>query len=284
MPSGFVILYIVTYGIILAVGRCSSENVDPLYSTRFLVSAISHAISTLIAIFIIVGGFRVSHLERYSAKAILISIIPVIAIFVASMLAVRAHPTSALFIMLNGLCLIMFAFLAGELLSREILNPGHLIPVAAVLTLVDFWSVGHGPSSKIARQVTEFAQSGGFTGEVVPDFTSFLLLRFPQFITTEIISFLGVSDILILAFLVGCIHKFNLPQIQSYAALIAGPVIAVLIANIIGKGIPALPVIALIFLFTNIKHLKMQKNDIAISILVIVVIIILIIIFRLFFS
>lgn len=276
-PIGYLLIWIVTFGLVALLGRNLSSHIDAIESDslNFLVLHISGFISVVIAISIIIGGYRISHLGNYNAKSLKLALIPSLIVFALSVIAVRMIPSSLLLVMLNGLSLITTSFLLGELLSREVVKVGHLLPVAAVLTLVDFWSVSQGPSKQIAQTAVEFAETGGYAKEVVPPFVSFLLLNFPQMATDRINSFIGVGDLVILAFFIGCIHRFNLPKPQSYAVLIVGPAIAVITANLIGKGIPALPIIAVLFILINIRHLKLDKKEIFISISAIVFLIVL---------
>lgn len=281
-PIGYVLLYIIVFGVILAIGQVAEGWLKQQEKISHALLIASGTISIFFAITIIVMAFRTSHLLKYGTRELLIAIIPTLVLFVATMLLVREFPGSAFLIMINGILLIVLAFILGELLSREVMNPGHLLPVAAVLALVDFWSVEKGPSKQVVEQITEFAEKEGFAGEIAPPFVSFLLLRFPQFITDEIYSFLGVADLVILAFFAGCVHRFNLSVKLSYFAMIAGPVLAILIANILERGIPALPVIALLFVMVNINHMKLKRKELIQSIAAVIFILIIIMALRFF--
>ncbi len=282
-PIGYLLIWIVAFGLFALIGRILVSHVEAIESdsTHMLVLHVSAVIAVLTAILIIISGYRISHLGNYSSRSLKFALIPSLLIFVLTIIAVRSMPTSLALVMSNGIILIITSFLLGELLSREVLKAGHLLPVAVVLALVDFWSVSQGPSKQIAQKAAEFTESGGYAQEVVPPFISFLLLNFPQLATDKIYSFIGVGDLIILAFFIGCIYRFKLPKIQSYAALIAGPTIAVTTANIIGKGIPALPVIAILFIMVNLRHLSLSRKEIVISIIAVIFIIILVSVLRL---
>jgi hypothetical protein len=282
-PIGYLLIWIVAFGLFALIGRMLAGHVDAIASdsTHILVLHVSAIIAVLTAILIIIGGYRISHLGNYSSRSLKLALIPSLLIFILTIIAVRSMPTSLALVMSNGIFLIITSFLLGELLSREVIKAGHLLPVAIVLALVDFWSVSQGPSKQIAQKAAEFTESGGYAQEVVPPFISFLLLNFPQLATDKIYSFIGVGDLIILAFFIGCIYRFNLPKMQSYAALIAGPTISVMTANIIGKGIPALPVIAVLFILVNLRHLSLSRKEIVISIIAVVFIIILVWVLRL---
>jgi hypothetical protein len=266
-PLGYVITWIVAFGIIALSGRSLAGYTESIENKQQLLLAlnISMIATVLIAIGIIAAGFRTSHFKQYSKRALLITGGINLVIFLSSAYLIRLTPGSVSLIVINGLSLVIFSFSVGELLSREVLSSGHLIPVAVVLALVDFWSVIGGPSRQIAKDIAEFAGKEGYTQNLPPPWTSFLLLRFPQFLMREIYSFLGIGDLVILAFLIGCIHRFNLPVKASYSALILGTVLAVLVANLLVKAIPVLPVIALLFILANFRHLHMKKSDLLIS-------------------
>ena len=276
-PIGYLLIWIVSFGLIALIGRNISSHIDAIESNKIyiLILHVSAFISVLTAMIIIVGGYRISHLENYKSKSLKLTLIPALLFFILTVIAVRAYPSSLAFVMLNGVSLIALSFFLGELLSREVVKVGHLLPVALVLTLVDFWSVNQGPSKEIAKKAVEFTESGGYAQEVVPPFVSFLLLNFPQMASDKINSFIGIGDLVILAFFIGCVHRFNLPKTQSYAVLIAGPTIAVIVANIIGKGIPALPIIAILFIVINVRHLALEKKEIIISLVAVVFIVLL---------
>ena len=259
-PIGYILLWIVSFGVILTIGKLLGGIVDSIEqdSLHSLMLHISAILSISIAVIIIVCGFRTSHLGKYSSRIIKISLIPAFILFVLTIIAVRAIPTSLPLVVTNGLSLLILSFLLGELLSREVTHPGHLLPVALVLVIVDIWSVSSGPSEQVAETAIKFSESGGYAQDTVPPLITFLLLNFPQISTDKIYSFMGIGDLIIIAFFIGCIHKFNFPLKRSYASLIIGPIVAMLIANLIGEAIPALPVIAILFVVVNIRHLKLK--------------------------
>jgi hypothetical protein len=277
-PLGYVLTWIVIFGLMMLAGRIFSPIVNSIENKQTLdfVQIISGVFSVFIAISIIAGGFRVSNLSEYSRKSLFISGLVAAFIYIFSAFLVRIEPLSAWLILLNGLGLVILSFVVGEFLSREVIHSGHLIPTVLVLALVDTWSVTRGLSGNIAHKVTEFASKGGYSGTIAPPWSSFLLLRYPQFASKDIYSFIGIGDLIIIAFFTGCVFRFKLPVFLSFFSLIGGTVMAVLIANIIGKPIPALPVIATLFLIVNIKHLSMKKNDIIISAITLAIIVIVI--------
>ncbi|MFH1515308.1 MAG: hypothetical protein ABIG42_07595 [bacterium] len=262
-PVGYILLWIVSFGLILLIGKFLSGNIDSIRqdSLHTLILHISAILSLLPAIVLIVSGYRISHISAYSSRMMLITLIPAIILFILTIIAVRTFPASLPLVVTNGLFLLIISFLLGELLSREVTHPGHLLPVALILVLVDFWSVFRGPSKHVAESARQFAESGGYAQDTAPPLITFLLLNFPQISTDKIYSFMGIGDLIIIAFFIGCIHKFNFPLKRSYASLIIGPVLAVLAANLIGQSIPALPVIAVLFVAVNIGHMKLGKSQ-----------------------
>ena len=276
--SGYMLTWIVSFGLIMLMGRILSPYVSKIQSIPLItvVLNVSALLTVGLAVGIVAGGFRISHLANYSKRALLISLAAAAVFFILTAFLVRSKPDSTWLIMLNGMGLIIISFSVGELLSREVLHSGHLIPTVLVLALVDSWSVSKGLSGQIAHKVTEFANKGGYSGTTPPPWSSFLLLRYPQIAAKEIYSFIGVGDLVIIAFFIGCIYRFKLPPVISLFALVGGAVLAVLVANTINKPIPALPVIATLFLLVNIRRLSMKKNDIVISAIVLAIIIIVI--------
>ena len=275
-PLGFILLWITVFGLIAFLGRILEPFAIRITNDtlKLAVIHISSVFAVFCAITIISGLYRTSHLAGFTARVLKIALLPSLLFFVATMMAIRQFPSSTGFILINGISMIILAFILGELLSREVIHPGHLIPVALVLAIVDFWSVGQGPSSEIARQASDFVKTGGYEKDLTPPWTMFLLLRYPQPITSEIYSFLGIGDLVILSFFVGCIHRFNFPKFISYASLVLGTILAVVIANSLAQGIPALPVIAVLFIAVNIKNLPMRKQDILISLAVLIILLV----------
>ena len=283
-PLGYVLTWIVAFGIIYLCGRNAARYIEKIQDEQrlSLLLNVSALTTVIIAMVMITSGFRISHFSNYSKKSLLITAAVSLGLFIISAILIRQSPGSVPLILVNGLLLIILSFTIGEMLSREVVNSGHLVPVAVVLAIVDFWSVSLGPSKKIAQQVAEFAGKEGYSLNLPPPWMSFLLLRFPQFLMREIYSFVGIGDLVIIAFFIGCIHRFKLPVIASYSSLILGTALAMLIANLLEKALPVLPVIALLFLVINFRYLSMKRSDIAVSAIAIAFIIAVIIMVNLF--
>lgn len=169
-------------------------------------------------------------------------------------------------ILVNTLALLAAASAAGYAIAREIQQSGHLIAVALVGVTVDMWSVFQGPSKQIASSVIDAVERGVYTGEVAPPWISFLLMRFPVPGVPEIQAMMGVGDVVFLAFFFGCVVRFGLPPTLNFVGLTLGVVGSMLLVNILHAlyeipAIPALPIIAPLFILLNAGRLRMDARE-----------------------
>jgi|GEM_PF-5743481 len=169
-------------------------------------------------------------------------------------------------ILVNTVALLACANALGFAIAREIQQSGHLIAVALVGLTVDLWSVYQGPSKEIAAAVIDQVEAGVYQGEVAPSWISFLLLRFPVPGSPEIQAMMGVGDLVFLAFFFGCVVRFGLNPMRNFIGLTLGIVGTLLLVNILHEAfaipaIPALPILAPLFILLNVTQLRMDARE-----------------------
>lgn len=168
--------------------------------------------------------------------------------------------------LIAGIALMGWTTSLGFGLARGIQHSGHLIAVALVGLMVDIWSVRGGPSHEVATQVTQAIEQGVYVGATAPPVVTFFLLRFPFPGYGAIQAMLGAGDLVFLAFFFGCMAKFHLPVLRNFLGLTLGLVGALALAQWAHEAfglpaIPALPILAPLFVLLNVKYLRMSKHE-----------------------
>lgn len=148
--------------------------------------------------------------------------------------------------------LLFMACLLGHWLVLPLKRPAELVPLCLVVALVDIYSVFRGPTKSMTVNLADF-YSGGQVGS--PPVIDYLLVKFPIAGQPGLAPVFGISDWVIIAMLSAAAAKFGMRDnlfgsksgpFVSLAAI--GLLISIVCARIIGFYLPALPLIALIFL------------------------------------
>lgn len=182
-------------------------------------------------------------------------------------------------VLLNSLALLGSTSAIGYAVAREIQRSGHLIAVAVVGLVVDLWSVARGPSQKIAESVINAAEQGVYRDEVAAPLVSFLLLRFPVPGDTAIQAMLGAGDLVFLGFFFGCVVRFGFAPLVNYLGLTLGLVGSLLLVNWLHMefgipAIPALPILAPLFVLLNFRKMRMSPGEWRITLVFVILLVV----------
>lgn len=186
--------------------------------------------------------------------------------------------------LLSTVNLIIFAVFLGISIVVPLKRAAELVPVCVVMALADLFSVAGGPTKEIVKEVARFYEAG-MTGKV--PFGDFLLLKIALPGRDGLIPIIGGADIVMLAFLCAAALKFsfkdNLAGLEMYSWIhrggpfiyfpvaLVGLVFAFAAAQILGIPIPALIILAAVFLiFALLRHpetRKMTASDVRVTVI-----------------
>ena len=156
-----------------------------------------------------------------------------------------------------NITLVGIAISGGILISGIIKKPSYLIPLTAAAGLADIWSVAFGVTSKIVQSETAM---------------NYLLFTFPV-PGSGIRPIIGVTDFVFAAMFLSLSYRFNMPLIRTRVIIAASFIISISIAVFGGFGVPVLPVMGVLFIVGQYKHIKIsdpkEKKDALIGILII---------------
>jgi len=156
--------------------------------------------------------------------------------------------------------LVVFANLLGAWIVTPLRREAELVLVCMVMALADLFSILQGPTRRIVASVETYYRSG-MAGP--PPIGDFLLIKIPVPGLENLQPLFGVSDWIIVAFLSAAALRFRINdnlfgpglfrkrasgKIGIYFPLAcAGLVAAVFTAGMLGRFLPALPVVAVVF-------------------------------------
>lgn len=240
-------------GLLFFQGGSAYKITSPFTVILFIALA---SLSTAIFLRYVDGHLRSYPILRY--LFVLLTIIIGFGIFAS----VRYKGVSNNFLFILGTAnLLVFANLIGTWIIAPLKRPAELIPVCLVMALSDFFSIIAGPTGEIAKSIGDYYE-GGMKG-IVPA-GDFLLFKIPVPGVDIIMPFFGVADWIIISFLSAAVTKFGMNDnlfgkslgamlgnagISVYFPVAAlGLAAAVLSAQVAAVFIPALPVIAFVFL------------------------------------
>lgn len=146
-----------------------------------------------------------------------------------------------LYLMLD-LSLAGMAVGAGSLISRGITSPRHLIPMVAVAAMADIWSVSFGLTREVVKS---------------PVAMNHLLIHYPV-PGLGIRPLLGLMDFVFAALFLSVGARFSLPLNRSLGALAAAFTGTILLAVLIGRGLPLLPAMGLAFVLCHYASVRME--------------------------
>ncbi|MFC1515377.1 hypothetical protein ACFL7E_01315 [Thermodesulfobacteriota bacterium] len=139
-----------------------------------------------------------------------------------------------------NLSLLGIALCGGLLVSGIIKKPSYLIPLSLIAGIADFWSVFFGVTKQIAVSRTA---------------TNYVLLSFPV-AGKGIQPLIGAADFLFSAMYIDLSRRFNLSQKRTISVIILSLLFSIIIAVIVGKGVPVLPVMAVFFIIAHYNHIR----------------------------
>lgn len=154
-----------------------------------------------------------------------------------------------------GAAVVTFALLlgascVGSVVAGGVEDPGHLLIVAVVFTLVDTFSVFHaaGPTAAIVENET---------------LISLVALPWPQLgaQTTNIEPFLGMGDIIATALFVGVARRHGLHVGRTAAALFGALALTMAIVLLTEMPIPVLPFMAFAVLLVHPAARRLRRKD-----------------------
>lgn len=169
-------------------------------------------------------------------------------------------PENLTFILVSA-NLLVFAALLGSWMVAPLTRPAEMVPVCVVMTAADLFSVLAGPTREVVSELRDFYH-GGMEGPAPA--AEFLLIKIaiPGF--ERLVPVFGVADWIMVVFLAAAVAKFGMndnlagPSLgsmlekgraSSYVPVAAsGLILAVLLAQGLDIFLPALPVVALVFL------------------------------------
>ena len=172
-----------------------------------------------------------------------------------------AGPLPPVLEMLGTANLLVLAMVLGSWLTTALKRPAELVPVCLVMSLVDIFSVARGPSRFIAGSVENFYQQGR---RGIPPLGDFLLVKITLPGSPVLFPVFGLTDWIIVVFLSAAAIRFGYNDNLLGRGLVAmrqnkrpsfylpvsaaGLALAVIMAQVGGLFLPALPIIAVLFL------------------------------------
>ncbi len=163
--------------------------------------------------------------------------------------------------------LLALALVLGTWLSAPLTRPAELVPVCAVMSFADIYSVLRGPTAYLAEGIEQYYR-GGMEGPA--PIGDYLLVKVAVPGLEAPMPLFGVADWVIVVFLASAALKFGMDDVEAgwrpgLAAGAAGLLLAVGLAQGLGLFIPALPVVALVFLgVTMVREpqvLRLVRSD-----------------------
>lgn len=205
------------------------------FASPFMGAILSYGAFLGLSILLLVASISVTVSER---KQLLLMVLAICLSYLAS----KYGKTLPLVEVVKSPALLIISASIAILLVRRIEKSWHIAVAGFVGLIADMWSVFS--SSGLTRHLVEEA----------PEFLNYLLLGFP-FPGGHIRPMIGVADYVFLAIFVLHCHKFQLGALFNLKLLSLSLVITILAANILGLGLPAIPLMAVFFIFANRKRL-----------------------------
>lgn len=167
--------------------------------------------------------------------------------------------------LLGTAALLTFAMALGGAMSHVLKRPSELVPLGVVMGLTDVASLSSGPTRSVSTEVAAY-YGGGMSGP--PPWVDALLVKTAIPGRAILMPLFGVSDWIIVAFLTAVSVRFGLDdgvpspgrsaffrKIPPIPAAAAGLLAALVLARNLGWFLPALPVVALVYLaVVGIRH------------------------------
>lgn len=174
--------------------------------------------------------------------------------------------------------LLFISCLLATWMAMVIQRPAELVPLCAVMALVDLFSVLAGPTKNFAQEIDTY-YSGGMEGTV--PLVDYILVKFAMPGMEALVPVFGVSDWIFVVFFSAVVMKFGFNdnvfkshigaayrrrKVVLYLPIAAvGLLVAVLMAQFTKISLPALPVMVSFFLaFMGLKYpyiRQLQKKE-----------------------
>lgn len=157
----------------------------------------------------------------------------------------------------SGLGLLLWTSAAGWLLALWLRRHSYLVLAAITIAIMDFYSVFYGPTGQIV--------SGERPALAV--IVEVGLLPWPILGSNLITGVIGLGDFLFLAWFLAAALRFELGLTRNYWALMAAFTIGIVMtlalvaAQQIEHGLPALPFMSLLFLLVNRDRFDLPRED-----------------------
>lgn len=150
------------------------------------------------------------------------------------------------------LALLGGASVFGAAIGTRIEQPGHLLAVAVVSTLVDMWSVFDtaGVSARMAEQVSER-----------PDQLAVFALPWPMLGTPSIAPIIGAGDIVFVALYVAALRRHALPVGRTLVALSVALAVGLVVLLAWERAIPLLPLLGAAVILVEPQARRLQGRD-----------------------
>ncbi len=195
-------------------------------------------------------------------------------------LITRGEDTTGVHFSILGTCnLLIFATLAGSMLSSAVKRVGELFPICVTAAIADIVSVYFGPSKEIATSLGNYYESG-LVGP--PPLSDFIIVKMMIPGYAFPVPLFGVTDWILVVLLSSALLRIgksdNVLRMQGkikehvYLPISGcGLMGSVFLAQFTGVFLPALPIISLLFLsFVILKYrdvFTLQRSDLLLSII-----------------
>jgi len=148
-----------------------------------------------------------------------------------------------------GFSLITAGYGMGALLARMVESVRYIVPMCAVATIADIWSVIAGPTRKIIESESRIALQHAFV--VYPAAAG----------ASEIQPVAGVTDLVFVALFLCLASRLGLDVRRAALGMFAGLAAGLAIASLVG-GVPGIPFLAAGFVVTSWKDVRPGRKEI----------------------
>lgn len=191
-----------------------------------------------------------------------------------------------------ALGLIMVALPVGYWIGDRMEKATNLIPLAIAMSFADIYSVFAGPSRHVAQEVAQHQQdmaqvmqqvtatdgaaaAAKAAAELRAPLGDFIIVHLPLAGTGGSMPVLGVGDFIIFAFLFRAAWVHNISAVSVFAAGLVSTLVALVVSNLTGTALPALPFIALgtvgWLLLTQPRMRRLDRQEVTLSVAVLAV-------------
>ena len=157
--------------------------------------------------------------------------------------------------MFSVICLISAAGLIGRIIAARIDEVGFLVPLCIVAAAADLWSVFYGVTSELITKKSVALE--------------YLLIRYPTLSSGDLRQYIGIADFLFATIFMGCAMNFKLNVKKTYVGFTFGFFVTFMLVVLTHRGIPAIPVLAFMFMAVNGSKLKISFEDVKTTFIVI---------------